>query len=71
MPPWRFIESNTQIDRNGMERVKIPERTALGITSLSRENVVGAEGEVSSNFLFDFYVPRTNIKRNHWVWGYD
>lgn len=48
-----------------MERVKIPERTALGITSLSRENVVGAEGEVSSNFLFDFYLPKTNIKRNH------
>ena len=53
------------MDRNGMERVKIPERTAFGITSLSRENVVGAEGEVSSNFLFDFYIPRTNIKRNH------
>lgn len=43
----------------------IPERTALVITTLSRENADGAEWEVSSNLLFDFHVPSTNIKRNH------
>lgn len=59
------------MDRNEIERVRIPERTGLGITILSRENVDGADGDVSSNFLFDFYVPITNVKRNHWVWGYD
>lgn len=43
----------------------IPERAALVITTVPRGNVDGAEREVGSNLLFDFYVPSTNVKRNH------
>lgn len=53
------------MNRNEVKRVRIPERTVLVITTVSRGNVDGAEWEVSSNLLFDFYVPSTNVKRNH------
>lgn len=40
----------------------IPERAAFVITTVPRGNVDGAEQGVSSNLLFDFYVPSTNVK---------
>ena len=56
---WEY----TQREGNDIESIRIPERIALVITTLSRENIGSAEGEVSSNFLFDFYIPSTKVKK--------